>query len=49
MKPLIKNKIGILGHIKIITIEEAMNPLTFIATGVYGNPLQNKMVLQSDL
>ena len=24
---------------EIITIEEAMNPLTFIATGVYGNPL----------
>jgi len=24
---------------EIITIEEAMNPLTFIATGIYGNPL----------
>ena len=31
---------------EIITIEEAMHPLAFIATGVYGEPLLNKMVHQ---
>ena len=34
---------------EIITIEEAMNPLTFIATEYMEILCQNKMVLQSDL
>ena len=40
MKLIIKNKSWYPWPYKeIITIDEAMHPLSFIATGIYGNPL----------